>query len=247
MEIHEYETMFDVEDRHWWYVGLRDLIARSIATRTRGDSARSILDAGCGTGSFLEGCRGYRAYGVERSAAAFPFLGRRGLDNAVRADVERMPFPDRTFDLVVSADVLSCIGAPGDVRALREFRRVLKPKGSLLLNLPAYESLRSAHDAAVHTRRRYTRGQLLGLLRDAGLEVAQVSYRNSFLFPVAALIRLTKNLRGPKDVADRSDLGRLPTLVNRTLTLPILLENRLLGLGFAFPFGLSLFCIASRP
>src|SRR5262249_15958167 len=162
---------------------LRDLVKRSIATRSRGHSTLSLLDAGCGTGKFLEGCRAYRAFGVERSPAAFPFLGRRGLDNVAQADVERIPFPDQTFHLfvalVVSLDVLCCIAAPGDVEALCELRRVLKPGGSLLLNLPAYEFLRSPHDRAVHTRQRYTRGHLLRLLRAAGFEVRLISYRNT--------------------------------------------------------------------
>lgn len=246
MENHEYETMFTVEDRYWWYVGLRDLVTSTIARLTRGRSSPAILDAGCGTGKFLEACGDYHSYGVERSRAAFPYLRRRGLDNAVRADVQRIPFPDRAFDLVVSMDVICCVDAPGDAEALREMGRVLKPGGNLLLNLPAYEFLRSHHDAAVHTRQRYTRGRLKALLAGAGFQVGQITYRNTLLFPVAALVRLARNLLGSKADESRSDLGTLPVALNRALTLPLLCENRLLRSGFNLPFGLSLFCVATK-
>src|SRR5262249_40616432 len=77
--------------------------------------------------------------------------------NVVRGDVGRLPFADAAFDAVLSLDVLYHIAAPGDLAALREIARVLKPGGHAVLNLPAYEFLRGRHDLAIHTRQRYTR------------------------------------------------------------------------------------------
>ena len=160
--------MFDVEDRHWWYLGLRAWSPRPIARLAGGKADFSILDAGCGTGKLLEACASYRSVGLELSPDAFPFLRRRGLENVVRGSVVRMPFPDETFDLVVSNDVLCCVETPGDLHALLEMGRVLRTGGNLLLNLPAYEFMRSHHDAAVHTKQRYTRPRLRAMLARAG-------------------------------------------------------------------------------
>lgn len=247
MEDLEYRTMFHVEDHYWWYVGLRDLVTATVAGLTRGRTSLTILDAGCGTGKLLESLGTYRAYGVELASQAFPYLRRRSLDNAVRATVLRIPFPDETFDMVVSMDVIYGIESPGDAEALREMGRVLKTGGHLLLNLPSYEFMRSPHDAAVHTRQRYTRGRLRALLAGAGFQIGRITYRNTLLFPVAALVRLARNLFGARSAATRSDLSPLPVALNRALTLPLLCENRLIRSGLDLPFGLSLFCVASKP
>ena len=47
-----------------------------------------------------------------------------------------------------------------DRAALAEFRRVLRPGGRLLIQVPAYDWLRSRHDREVATRERYTAGEL---------------------------------------------------------------------------------------
>jgi SAM-dependent methyltransferase len=246
MEPHEYEIMFEVEDRHWWYLGLRGLVTSTIARLAAGKAGFSILDAGCGTGKLLEACGSYRSFGLELSPEAFPFLRRRGLDNVARGSVLRMPFPDEAFDLVVSNDVICCVDAPGDFRALLEMGRVLRAGGNLLLNLPAYEFMRSRHDTAVHTKQRYTRPHLRAMLADAGFRVAQLTYRNTLLFPVAASVRFARNLFGARTAAPRSDLARLPVALNYALTIPLLCENRFLGSGHDLTFGLSLFCVATK-
>jgi ubiquinone/menaquinone biosynthesis C-methylase UbiE len=48
----------------------------------------------------------------------------------VRAEAEALPFPDGAFDTLVCTLVLCSVGDPA--RALSEFRRVLRPEGSLL-------------------------------------------------------------------------------------------------------------------
>ena len=53
-------------------------------------------------------------------------------------------------------------------RALAEIRRVLRPGGRLVMNLPALEWMRSTHDESVQSSRRYTTGQVRGRLAQAG-------------------------------------------------------------------------------
>lgn len=250
MEPAEYEVMFRNEDAHWWYWGLRDLLLPIVAERAKGQGgAVAILDAGCGTGKHLDALRrmGTEALGVELAPSAFEFLRRRGLDGVARASIGRVPFPDQSFDVVLSTDVVCCIEPPGDGEALRELARVLKPGGWLVLNLPAYPMLRSSHDEAVHIRRRFTRGSLRGLLADAGLRVRTLTYRNTLLFPIAATVRLARRGAPAHSAKPASDLAPLPGPVNGLLKLPLSLENRWIRRGGRLPFGLSVFCVAVKP
>ena len=77
----------------------------------------------------------------------------------VRGSVNAMPFADRSFDAAIAADVL-CHAAVDPATALIEIRRVLRPGGRLVVNMPAYAWLMSAHDRRVHNARRQTAGEL---------------------------------------------------------------------------------------
>lgn len=247
MEEIEYEVMYHREEDYWWYVGLHDLVKGQLHQWLASRGPVRLLDVGCGTGKLLELCQEYRPFGLEYSPEGMRFLRRRGLVNVVRASACQIPFGGDTFDVITAMDVIYTIQAPGDMQALREMRRVLKPGGLILQNLPAYEWLRSHHDLAVHTRQRYTRRRLRQMLREAGLKEVLLSYRNTALFPLAALTRGWQKLVHPNPAAAQSDLKPLPRPVNRALTLPLLLENRLIRRGVRFPFGLSVYCVATKP
>lgn len=247
MEPVEYEVLYRREEDHWYFHGLRDLVTDHLARRFRGRAGLAVLDTGCGTGKLLETLGEYRPHGLEYSADAIPWLRRRGLDKVVRASICEMPYRDGAFDLVLCMDVLPCVAAPGDATAVREIARVLKPGGTLLVHAAAYNFLYSHHDQATHTRQRYTRGRLLDLVFHAGLRVETISYHNTVLFPLAAVVRCAQKVFRPNPQAPRSDLRPLPAFLNRVLTLPLLLENRLIRLGVRLPFGLSVFCVASKP
>jgi len=146
----------------------------------------------------------------------------------------------------VSLDVLYHRGVKSDLDALREFRRCLRPGGAVVLNLPAFESLRSRHDVAIHTARRYRRQPLRRLLHEAGLHPGRITYWNTLLFPVLALARRLRRVEpGALGSAPRSDVRPLPAAVDRALGWILELERRWLRRR-SFPFGLSLLAIAVR-
>jgi SAM-dependent methyltransferase len=156
------------------------------------------------------------------------------------------PAPE-SFDVVASMDVLYHTGVTDDVAVLRRLRHGLRPGGLLLLNLVALEFLRSSHDLAVHTRERYTRGELLRRVRDAGLDVEWASYRVSLLFPLVAGARLASRLLPPAGPGQaRSDVALPPAAVNALLLGVTRLENRLLA-RCPLPLGSSVFVRARRP
>jgi SAM-dependent methyltransferase len=241
----EYETMFRVEDGHWWYVGLHRLLRTAIERIARGRRLR-VLDAGCGTGRLLSMLTGHDARGVELAPEAFPFLARRGLTEVTRGSVAALPFPNAAFDLVVSADVLCCLDGSDEHAALSEFARVLTPSGALLLHLPAIPWAWGEHDRSVHIRRRYRRGDLVALLRGAGFSVERTTYRVTFLFPIAVAVRLVTRIGLSRKRAARSDLRPVRRPINRLLGFVLAAESALIARGVALPIGLSLFAVARK-
>src|SRR5271165_293769 len=136
MEPAEYILMDAAEDRMWWYRALHARMAQALA-----GVHGLVLDAGCGTGGLLAFLRRHRPdlalAGVEWAEQA----GRRAAVKSgaaiARGSVNALPFADGCFDAVLAADVL-CHGAVDPPLALGEFRRVLRPGGRLVVNMPAY-------------------------------------------------------------------------------------------------------------
>jgi SAM-dependent methyltransferase len=127
----------------------RDRFLRHIAgAEARGEVLAAVLpergrtlEVGCGTGGLLVAAArsGREIEGVDIAArwliVARRRLNDRGLDVALTAtDAGRLPWPDRTFDAVVADSLLEHLDEPE--RALREWRRVLKPSGELIVWSP---------------------------------------------------------------------------------------------------------------
>ena len=183
MEREEYLRLFDLEDKLWWFLGMRRvssaLLDRYLPARK---SERSILDAGCGTGGMLETLRLYgQTFGTDASPPALRFASRRAIAPLIQADVCRLPFVSESFDLVTSLDVIYHSRISSDDEALLEMARVLRPHGLILLRVPALKLFRGRHDVAVHTRHRYRRRELEEKLRQAGFTPEFVSYLNCLL------------------------------------------------------------------
>jgi ubiquinone/menaquinone biosynthesis C-methylase UbiE len=119
------------------HAGGPDLAAMIQAVTLRGDER--VLDAGCGAGHTALAFAPHVAevVAVDLTLAMLTQVRRlakeRGLANvvAVRGDVEKLQFPDNSFDLVTTR--YSAHHWPRPAAAMQEFARVLKPGGTLLL------------------------------------------------------------------------------------------------------------------
>jgi SAM-dependent methyltransferase len=89
----------------------------------------------------------------------------------VRAEVDALPFEDGSFDRILCSHVLE--GAPDDLKAMAELRRVLSPDGLAVIQAPVHEEL--DRTVEVDGLRAYGR-DLEDRLRDAGFRVRVVSY-----------------------------------------------------------------------
>ena len=166
------------------------------------------------------------------------------------ASATDLPYADQCCDIATSFDVLVQIpGDGGDQRALEEMYRVMRPGAVAFVRGAAYEWMRSAHDEALHTQRRYTLGRLTQRSRAAGFEVVRGTYANTLLFPVAAVRRLVL-MRVGVTAAD-SDVRPMPRglqWTNRLLIGALRLEARLLSRPWGrLPFGLSAIVVLRKP
>jgi SAM-dependent methyltransferase len=195
MAADEIKEMFEVEQTHWWYRGMRRNSRAILERYLAPGRTYQLLDAGSGTGgNTLDLQRWGVVTGLDYSVDALRFAATRGLQRLVRGTIESLPFRDETFDAVTSFDVICHDAVKDDLNALKEFRRVLRPGGIALVRLPAFDWLWGAHDAAVHTTRRYSASQLAERMCQAGFDVLEATYGNVLLFPLAVAKRWSERL-----------------------------------------------------
>ena len=135
-----------------WESLLADLLA--------GPEGRYAIDMGTGTGQFAVylGRLGFRVIGIDISEK----MVRKARDNArsyglwidfQTQDAENLLFKDDTFDVIVSRNLLWTLPDPG--KALKEWRRVLKPNGTLIVSDGMWmnPTWKRAHNVAIRTIR----------------------------------------------------------------------------------------------
>ena len=202
-----------------------------------------MLDAGCGTGGLLrriDDCApSLERVGLELDADAAGVARRKSRAEIVVGSVNELPFPSNSFHVVLSADVL-CHANVDESAALTEFCRCLRPGGSLLLNLPAYDWLLSDHDARVHNVRRYTARQRGTCWSAPGCGSGALILEQS---------AAASHDRAPH-VGSRPRIQRralVPGLAGRLFSAVTTGERRLGRLGLRLPFGGSVWLWAAKP
>lgn len=126
-----YQRLADEYDQRWSHylqASVRETLKR--LPRSQG---LSILDLGCGTGALLAALaaenRNYRLCGIDTTEAMLQ-IARNRLPDSVElhhAAAEAPPFPDRSFDVIVSTSVWHYLDRPEE--ALARARRILRPGG----------------------------------------------------------------------------------------------------------------------
>ncbi|MGB0061399.1 class I SAM-dependent methyltransferase [Candidatus Binatus sp.] len=141
---------------------------------------QSVLDVGCGTGTLaIEAKRRVgpsgKVYGIDASpemiARAKKKAGKAGLDLTFdTAAIEAIPFPDGTFDVVLSTVMLHHLPDEARHRGIREIRRVLKPGGRLFaVDFGGVESEKHSRIARHSNHAHFDIHQVIPELNEAGL------------------------------------------------------------------------------
>lgn len=241
MELAAYQALLASQDRHWWFVGRRRIVAQLIARFVPLPANARVLEAGCGYGgnlAMLGEVGDVQAFECNDDARAYAqSLLRRPVTYGMLPDA--IGFDNDRFDLIAMLDVLEHID--DDVASLRTLGERLAPGGALLLTVPAVPWLWSDHDILHQHKRRYTRRLLAERLHAAGFEIVGIGFFNTLLFPLA----LAQRLMAPLFVGGGGHDTAPPEPLNAVLTGIFSLEARLLG-RIPFPIGLSLFAVARK-
>ena len=219
MDDSEHRYLYEHGDSDWWQAGMR---ACTLALLPPISGRALDLGSGCGFVVRDLVARGLDAHGVELSPIAVAYAHELGLGDRVTQG--------RLGDALETSEpaaLISCL----DVLPHREVDQEqtvaavaarLVPGGHFLVRVPAYPRLYGAHDRFVHQTRRYSEGDLSGLLTRHGLTVTRTTFANAALFPLLLAKRGVEALERRKahDDLTRSSNQALPGPINRPSAAP---------------------------
>jgi ubiquinone/menaquinone biosynthesis C-methylase UbiE len=253
MKEKDFIDLYALEKDHWWFTGMRDITAALLGPLLP-PKDRDILDAGCGTGGMLTWLARYagkgKVVGLDISPDAIRFCRINNSNALVQASVTALPFPDASFDVVTSFDVLAQISGKGaDAQAIKEMYRVLRPGGIMFVRSAALKWMKSGHDVDLGSQRRYSLKELEEKITSAGFKLLRSTYANTLLLPLAVFKRHILGRIGLLD--NGSDVKPLPgglKWMEKILATALKLEAAYLKYaGRKLGIGLSAIVIAQKP
>lgn len=175
---------------------------------------KTVLDFGCGVGtiSFYLANKGGKVLGIDISNLGIQAARAGAKKLRLKNNVEFVQKPTKNlrlkrnnFDVVICSEVIEHV--PDDLNLIREFYKVLKSEGILILstpskNAPLYQwGLATNFDKKVGHLRRYTANELKKMLNLVGFKVLDVSFEEGLLrnlfFLKWPFNRVIKFIRGP--------------------------------------------------
>jgi SAM-dependent methyltransferase len=226
---------------YWWYRTRADLLQRGLAGFVRAGAC--ILDVGSADGPSVAWLR-------ERGSRVAMDIDPRGLaPGDVCGSALALPFRSGSFDVVAAFDVLEHVDP--EKGALSEFMRVLRPGGTLLLSVPAYQWAWTSHDDLNHHHRRYTRSRAVAAVEGSGFSVRRSSYIFAGALPAFAVSRLVTRLRekrraAPPTGAEALQLPVISPAQEWILEAATAVDRRFVA-RWDLPFGSSVIVAAEKP
>ncbi|AYD40437.1 class I SAM-dependent methyltransferase [Clostridium fermenticellae] len=242
MKEYLYKELYDLENKHWWFLGKKKIVLSLIRTYVKYNESNKILDAGCGSGLMLNNLKEFgKVFGMDCSKDAIKF-SKLIFDGEVKLGFmpEHIPYIKNYFNLIIALDVIEHI--EDDELALLDLKDHLTYDGVCVITVPACMSLWSNHDIVHQHKRRYTLRELKKKLLNAGLKVEKISYYNSILFLPIFIIRQIHRLLNIKSGSD----AKMPnTFINFILKNVFSFERHILK-NYSIPFGVSLIAIVKK-
>lgn len=240
----EYMAMYELENYHWWFKGLHELVEHYVEDLNQNNL--HILDTGCGTGAMSEILSRYGTVdSIDFSPDAIDFCKKRGLKNLVLQDLNDWQGKNSYYDIIVSLDVLYHQGIIDDAETIRRFYSSLKEGGILIINLPAFEFLRRDHDDVVKTARRYTKKEIEVILINNGFSIYIITYRLPLLYILIISIKALQFFIRTS-FPEKSNTRPLPAIINSLFLLMVRIENIIIRNKIYIPYGSSVFAVARK-
>jgi SAM-dependent methyltransferase len=210
-----------------------------------------ILEVGCSTGFLLKDLStlypNARLVGAEYALPALVRLSS-SLPTVplVQMDLTCAPLPDDSFDALVALNVLEHI--EDDFSAMVHIRRMLKPGGVAVIEVPASPGLFDSFDNWVGHHRRYRMRDLTARLKDAGFEVVSRSHLGFFVFPVFWLGKKKSRLFGGATADMRALTVRALQIGKRSRILEMTFNIEAFLRPFVYlPFGIRCLITVRKP
>jgi 2-polyprenyl-3-methyl-5-hydroxy-6-metoxy-1,4-benzoquinol methylase len=237
-----YQRMYETEERHWWFVVRRSILREVIEKECGLQAGDTIVDVGCGTGAMLKALQPkFRVLGLDASPLAIKYTKNRGIEHVYQGLLEALPSTETNIRAALLLDVIEHID--DDAAVLRSVSERLAPDGRIVITVPAFSWLWSAHDEAHHHKRRYDAARLREALERAGLEPLRLTYFNTLLFPLAAVRKVLYANKTIDEAQAATDMPAAP--LNALFRSIFSLEKAILPKA-DLPFGVSLLAIARR-
>ena len=231
MQTAQFELHAEIEDRHWWFVARRRILAEVVRGVLPPDPTTTILDVGCGAGGNAAALAGdYRCLGIDASPVAIDlarqrFPGVKFLCGLAPQDVP--PEILAATRLVMLNDVLEHVR--DDYALLSTLIAAMAPGTFFLLTVPAGPELWSPHDESFGHFRRYRSADFRALWADLPVKTRLASHFNSRLYPLIWAIRRWNRWRGFTAGSAGTDFSLPPAWLNRCLTSVFAGEGRRLA------------------
>ncbi len=162
----------------------------------------------------------------------------------IRFDLLQCPLPDQSVDVLIMLNVLEHI--EDDVGALQKAFNLLKPGGSLIVEVPAGPYLYDSYDAELHHFRRYSAAELQHKLTNAGFKVCRKSFLGFVVFPAFAAVKLLTKWFSPRKNKAVVREQAASTSDNSLIKFSMEFESKRLS-TFKLPFGIRALMTAQRP
>ena len=219
----------------------------SIATRARNpyfldllkpSEGEKVLDIGCGVGYFmdlLESSSKAEIWGIDISSESVVTAKQYFGDKVMVGSTDHLPFEDNFFSKALCSEVLEHV--PDDIAAIKEIKRILKPKGELVVTVPCLDGIFGSkiknichgHEGPEkHEREGYRKKEFIKLMESNGFTVEKCFC--TMIFYTELLMGISKiafsvssgkkNLEHQKDVESLQGTKKLSIL---KLIFPLLL------------------------
>jgi len=187
-----YDSFYKLEKDHWWFRARLEIVDSLLPPF---NNETKIIDFGCGTGVMLEHlAQQCDITGMDFSPLALEYCRKRFAGKLLAMDLSNTMELEEKYDIGLSLDVIEHL--EDDVAALINMKRALNENGRLIVTVPAFNFLWSAHDINNEHIRRYTIKTLRAAAKAAGFDIEYISYYSFWLMPLVSIMRLAGKFLG---------------------------------------------------